>query len=78
MSKGAKKSKKGSVSMPLVHLNAAGIDIGDSLHVVAVPSDRDPVNVRRFGAFTEDLENIADWLEECRIDTVAMESTGVY
>jgi transposase len=78
MSKGAKKSKKGSVSMPLVHLDAAGIDIGDSLHVVAVPSDRDPVNVRRFGGFTEDLERIANWLQECRIDTVAMESTGVY
>jgi len=78
MSKGAKKSKKGNVSMPLVHVNAAGIDIGDSLHVVAVPSGRDPVNVRRFGAFTEDLENIANWLEECSIDTVAMESTGVY
>ncbi len=78
MSKGEKKSRKGSVSMTLVHPNAAGIDIGDSFHAVAVGSDRDPVNVRRFGAFTEDLENIAAWLEECGIDSVAMESTGVY
>lgn len=78
MSKGAQKPGKGSVSMPLVHANAAGIDIGDSFHVVAVPSDRDAVNVRQFGAFTEDLESIAAWLEECGIDSVAMESTGVY
>lgn len=78
MSKDAKKSRKGRVSMTLVNPNAAGVDIGDSLHVVAVPSDRDPVNVRRFGAFTEDLEEIATWLKECEIDTVAMESTGVY
>lgn len=78
MGKGAKKSRKGGVSMPLVHSNAAGIDIGDSFHLVAVPADRDPVNVRRFGSFTEDLENIATWLKECEIDSVAMESTGVY
>jgi len=78
MSKGKKSKGKRTVSMPLVNPDAAGIDIGDSLHVVAVPVDRDPVNVREFGAFTEDLEKIAAWLKECKINTVAMESTGIY
>ena len=56
---------------------AAGIDIHDSVHWVAVPPDRDPEPVRRFDAFTADLEALADWLTECGVDTVAMESTGV-
>jgi transposase len=57
---------------------AAGIDIHDSVHWVAVPPDRDLEPVRRFGAFTVDLEALADWLTACGVDTVAMESTGVY
>ncbi len=63
----------------LVNANAAGIDIGASVHFVAVPEGRDPTtNVRSFGCFTADLEGIVDWLTECKITTVAMESTGVY
>ena len=65
-------------SLQAVHLNAAGIDIGSAEHYVAVPADRDPQPVRRFACFTADLERLADWLEQCGIDTVAMESTGVY
>jgi len=63
-----------------VNLNAAGIDIGSEEHWVAVPAGRDPdgQDVRCFGAFTADLQALADWLERCGIDTVAMESTGVY
>jgi transposase len=57
---------------------AAGIDVHDSAHWVAVPPDCDPQPVRRFGAFTADLEALADWLTACGVDTVAMESTGVY
>lgn len=60
------------------HPDAAGIDIGGSSHYVAVPADRDPEPVRNFGAFTEDLFALADWLSACRITTVAMEATGVY
>ena len=79
MSKDEKKSKKkSSVSMPLVNPNAAGIDIGDTFHCVAVPEGRDVVSVREFGAFTTDLESIVRWLKQCKIDTVAMESTGIY
>jgi transposase len=61
-----------------VHLNSAGIDIGSEFHFVAVPPDRDPQAVRRFSAFTGDLVALAEWLEACGVDTVVMESTGVY
>jgi transposase len=58
--------------------DAAGIDIGATSHFVAVPADRDEQPVREFPAFTADLERLADWLKQCGIRTVAMESTGVY
>jgi len=62
----------------IMHPNAAGIDIASEMHYVAVPSDRDERFVRKFGSFTEDLHEMARWLKDCKIDTVAMESTGVY
>ena len=61
-----------------LNLNAAGIDVGATSHFVAVPSDRVEEPVREFAAFTADLYRLADWLMECRVDTVVMESTGVY
>jgi len=61
-----------------VNLNAAGIDVGATVHFVCVPEGRDPQPVRSFGAFTADLEAIADWLTQCGVTTVAMEATGVY
>jgi transposase len=62
----------------VIHPNAAGIDIGAEENWVAVPADRDEQPVRRFGCFTEDLHTLAHWLQSCGIDTVVMESTGVY
>lgn len=62
--------------------NAAGIDIGASSHWVAVPrhlaeqAGCDPV--RETGAMTDDLNALADWLLALGVDTVALESTGVY
>ncbi len=61
-----------------VHPNAAGLDIGSREIWVSVPGDRDAEAVRRFGTFTPDLHRLADWLVKCGVDTVAMESTGVY
>lgn len=61
-----------------VHLNAAGIDIGSASHWVAVPEDRDDQPVREFKSFTPDLHALADWLGVCGVETIAMESTGVY
>ncbi|MDP6663632.1 MAG: IS110 family transposase [SAR202 cluster bacterium] len=61
-----------------INLNAAGIDVGSRNHYVAVRQDRDKQPVRMFDAFTADLYDLADWLEACGVETVAMESTGVY
>lgn len=67
-----------SVNLDVVHPNAAGIDIGNESHYVAVSPDRDPIPVRHFACFTEDLHRLADWLKSRGIVTVAMQSTGVY
>ena len=61
--------------------HAAGVDIGGERHFVAVPpgaAEHSASAVREFGVFTKDLYAIADWLRECGVETVAMESTGVY
>jgi len=65
-------------ALTITHPNAAGIDIGSASHFVAVPPERDDQPVRKFPSFTVDLNALADWLKACRVDTVAMESTGVY
>jgi len=67
-----------SLSVRCIELNAAGIDVGATEIYVAVPPDRDPRPVRSFQTFTGDLRAMAAWLVQCRITTVAMESTGVY
>jgi transposase len=64
--------------MEMINPNAAGIDVGSEEHWVAVPEDRDEQPIRSFGCFTADLHALADWLEQCGIETVAMESTSVY
>jgi len=61
-----------------INHNAAGMDIGGEEVYVAVPADRDAESVRCYATFTADLMRLADWLQACEIDTVAMESTGVY
>jgi transposase len=66
------------VKLEIANPNAAGIDVGSASHFVAVPPNRDDEPVREFKSFTEELERLADWLIACGIDTVAMESTGVY
>ena len=65
-------------ALELAFPNAAGIDIGSASHFIAVPPDRDDEPVREFKSFTVDLEQAADWLVRCGVDTVAIESTGVY
>lgn len=62
----------------MVNPDAAGIDIGSETHWVAVPADRDEENVREFKCFTADLYKMTAWLKKCGIETVVMESTGVY
>lgn len=73
-----RKHRKLDRSLPEMRPNAGGVDIGATEIFVAVPADRDTDSVRSFPTFTEDLHALADWLQQCRVDTVAMESTGVY
>jgi len=61
-----------------IHHNAAGIDVGAEEFYVAVPKGRDTESVRKFPTFTADIHRLADWLADCSVKTVAIESTGVY
>jgi transposase len=72
------KRKTGAPVLQYLNPNAAGVDVGATEIYIAVPADRDPHPVRRFWTFTEDLRAAAAWLKSCCIETVAMESTGVY
>jgi len=72
-----KKPKRESV-MELIHPMSAGIDVSSSEHVVAVSPRLTELAVRKFGSFTQDLQAISQWLQSLGIQTVAMESTGVY
>jgi transposase len=78
MAKRGKRKPQGWSPAPAIEPNAAGIDIGATEIYIAVPADRDSQPVRRFATFTDDLMAAADWLQQCGIETVAMESTGVY
>lgn len=74
----ADKPKMDWKELEVVHPDAAGIDIGGSEHWVAIRPEGDPEPVRRFDCFTADLEQMADWLVERGVRSVAMQSTGVY
>ena len=67
-----------TTTLPILNSNAAGIDVGSKENYVAVPPDRSDEPVRCFESLTPDVHRMADWLEQCQIETVAMESTGVY
>jgi hypothetical protein len=73
-----RKIQSEDISLEVVHPNAAGIDIGNESHYVAVPPSRNSQPVWRFGCTTAELKAMADWLKQCGIRTVAMQSTGVY
>src|ERR671927_557899 len=73
-----RSSQAPAAPLKQINLNAAGIDVGADCHWVAVPPDRAEQPVRRFGAFTADLYALAAWLQQCQIETVVLESTGVY
>ena len=84
MASGRKRKKNQSVqvtnlnNLEQINFNAAGLDIGAAEIWACVPADRDEHSVRCFETFTVDLHALADWLEGCGVQTVAMESTGVY
>src|ERR1700692_4636977 len=72
------KRKSENPSVEVIHPDASGIDIGNESHYVAVPPSRDSQPVRCFGCTTAELKKMAEWLTQCGIRTVAMQSTGVY
>jgi transposase len=77
----AVKSIRPAKKLPVVHPDAAGIDVGATEHSVCVPEDAVTATespVRQFKAFTGDLDRLVEWLQACKVKTVAMESTGVY
>jgi transposase len=67
-----------SQALPVVQPDAAAIDLGATCLTAAVPADRDARPIRTLGTFTEELHALADWLRQCGIRTVALESTGVF
>jgi transposase len=73
-----KSDRKNSRVLEQINHNAAGIDAGAEYHYVAVPEDRVSPSVRKFSTTTRGLYELADWIAEAEIDTVAVEATGVY
>ncbi len=76
--KSVQKASQTFADLEQLNLNAAGLDIGASEIYACVPRDRDERPIRSFGTYTVELYLLADWLEACGVETVAMESTGVY
>ena len=74
----SERAARTTTALPQIKANAAGIDIAATELYVAVPVDREEQPVRAFGTFTRDLHRLANWLEQCGVETVAMESTGVF
>jgi transposase len=78
MKKRSARPSSAPPSLSIINPDAAGIDVGSEQILVAVPPDRDAQPVRTFTTFTSDLQALSAWLKQCRIKTVAMESTGIY
>lgn len=73
-----KTASKAPSGLLVLQVNAAGVDVGSTEIYIAVPADRDPHPVRRYRTFTQDLKDAAEWLHRCGVESIAMESTGVY
>jgi transposase len=74
----ARRLQSDNPGLDVVHPDAAGIDVGNEAHYVAVRPERDAEPVRRFECFTADLYRLAAWLKKCKVKTIVMQSTGVY
>lgn len=73
-----KSTPAANAGLPVIETNAAGLDLASEELWACVPADRDPAPVRRFGTCTPDLEQLAAWLQQCGVTSVAMEATGIY
>lgn len=72
------KNKKAINGLSVMNPYAAGADIGDTRHDIAINDGKGGHVVRTFGTFTSDIQEAVNWLKEEGITTIAMESTGVY
>lgn len=73
------KPKSITAGLPVLRGNVAGVDLGSTENWVCCPPKPDgTANVKKFGTMTCDLEKTADWLKAEGVESVAMESTGVY
>lgn len=75
---GKLRNPDGKSTLPVLEPHAAGLDIGSTEIWACVPADRTATPVRRYGTYTPDLHQLADWLVSCQIVSVALEATGVY
>jgi transposase len=73
-----KQTKKAIQGLPVINPRAAGADIGDTRHDIAINDGKGGHVIRTFKTFTQDVEEAVRWLKEEGVTTVAMESTGVY
>ena len=80
MSRQKKKQRKqvGLNNLTQINHHAAGLDIGAREIWACIPEHCEAENVRRFETHTAGLQQLTSWLQQHRIETVAMESTGVY
>ena len=76
--KPGKKIVDVTAGLEVLRPHAAGIDVGNAEHYVAVPPGRSDPSVQTFGSFTADLHRLAQWLQACHIESVVMQATGVY
>src|SRR6266571_263347 len=78
--KNSKPSKEvGIEGLPVIRPDVAGVDLGSEIHWVCAPNvERTGLEVETFGATTPELERMAEWMKARKIESVAMESTGVY
>jgi hypothetical protein len=65
--------------LPVIRRNVAGIDLGSERHWVCAPTvDGSGREIASYGATTPELIRLAEWLKQRQVESVAMESTGVY
>jgi len=68
-------------SLEQINLHACGIDVGSAENAVCVPAHSlkaGQPNVRSFGVFTQEQDDLVEWLKDCGVTSVAMEATGIY
>ena len=71
------RSKSKEPELKVINQDAAGIDLGSREHWACVPSRATESNIRCFGCSTPQLRALVNWLKECGVTSIAMESTGV-